>query len=70
MALTNSQYNTIMKTYEEKQLASRQELDAKIAHVNKHVPRYHQKYSYLHISFACMGSVFISFAILLYIIHT
>lgn len=42
MALTNSQYNTIMKTYEEKQLASRQELDAKIAHVNKHVPRYRQ----------------------------
>ena len=42
MALTNSQYNTIMKTYEEKQLASRQELDAKIAHVNKHVPRYQQ----------------------------
>ena len=42
MALTNSQYNTIMKTYEEKQLASRQELDAKIAHVNKHVPHYQQ----------------------------
>ncbi len=40
MALTNSQYNTIMKTYEEKQLASRQELDAKIAHVNKLVPKY------------------------------
>ena len=42
MALTNSQYNTIMKTYEEKQLASRQELDAKIAHVNKNVPRYRE----------------------------
>lgn len=42
MALTNSQYNTIMKTYEEKQLASRQELDAKIAHVNKKVPRYRE----------------------------
>ena len=42
MALTNSQYNTIMKTYEEKQLASRQELDAKIAHINKNVPRYQE----------------------------
>ena len=42
MALTNSQYNTIMKTYEEKQLASRQELDVKIAHVNKNVPRYQE----------------------------
>ncbi len=40
MALTNSQYNTIMKTYEDKQLASRQELDKKISFVNKQVPKY------------------------------
>ena len=40
MALTNSQYNTIMKTYEEKQLILRQELDAKITYINEHVPGY------------------------------
>lgn len=40
MALTNSQYNAIMKTYEEKQLVARQELDAKIAYVNKTIPEY------------------------------
>ena len=42
MALTNSQYNTIMKTYEEKQLTSILELDAKIAEVNKNVPKYQE----------------------------
>ena len=35
MALTNSQYNTIMKTYEEKQLAERHALDERLAFVNK-----------------------------------
>ena len=40
MALTNSQYNAIMKTYEEKQLVSRQELDAKLAYVYKTIPEY------------------------------
>ena len=40
MALTNSQYNTIMKTYEEKQLAGRQALDKRQDFVNKTIPEY------------------------------
>ena len=40
MALTNSQYNTIMKEYEEKQLAVRHALEDRINHVNKILPEY------------------------------
>ena len=40
MALTNSQYNTIMKEYEEKQLISRHALDDKINYVNQILPEY------------------------------
>ena len=40
MALTNSQYNTIMKTYEEKQLAARHALDKRQEFVNKTIPEY------------------------------
>ena len=40
MALTNSQYNTIMKTYEEKQLANRQALEEKKLWVEKNIPAY------------------------------
>ena len=42
MALTNSQYNTIMKEYEEKQLASRHALDDRINHVNRLLPEYQE----------------------------
>ena len=40
MALTNSQYNTIMKEYEEKRLTARHVLDNKINYVNKLIPEY------------------------------
>ncbi len=40
MALTNSQYNTIMRTYEEQQLAQRQRLDERASYVNTHVAGY------------------------------
>ena len=40
MALTNSQYNAIMRTYEERQLNERQRLDEKIRYVNSHVEGY------------------------------
>lgn len=40
MALTNSQYNTIMKNYEEKQLKSRHALEERQAYVNKNIPGY------------------------------
>ena len=42
MALTNSQYNTIMKEYEEKQLAARHALDARINHVHQLIPEYQE----------------------------
>lgn len=42
MGLTNSQYNAIMKTYEEKQLTSRQALDKKTAFINQKYPEYKQ----------------------------
>ena len=42
MALTNSQYNAIMKTYEEKQLAGRRALDERLSFVNKTIPEYRE----------------------------
>ncbi len=42
MALTNSQYNTIMKTYEEKQFQNRHALDERLAYVNKVIPAYQE----------------------------
>lgn len=42
MALTNSQYNTIMKTYEEKQLKSRHALEERLAYVHKTIPTYRE----------------------------
>ncbi|MBR5596165.1 MAG: ATP-binding protein [Lachnospiraceae bacterium] len=42
MALTNTQYNTIMKTYEEKQLSSRQLQNERIAYVKKNFPMYQE----------------------------
>lgn len=42
MALTNSQYNTIMKKYEEKQLYARRDLDERQAFVNKTIPEYQE----------------------------
>ena len=42
MALTNSQYNTIMKTYEEKQLTARHALDKRLDFVNKTIPKYQE----------------------------
>lgn len=42
MALTNSQYNTIMKTYEEKQLASRRALDERQEFINRTIPEYRE----------------------------
>ena len=42
MALTNSQYNTIMKTYEEKQLKSRHTLEERLAYVHKTIPAYQE----------------------------
>ena len=42
MALTNSQYNTIMKEYEEKQLAARHALDDRINYVNRMIPEYQE----------------------------
>ena len=42
MALTNSQYNAIMKTYEEKQLAGRRALDKRLSFVNKTIPEYRE----------------------------
>ena len=42
MALTNSQYNTIMKTYEEKQLKSRHALEEKQAFVKRELPEYQE----------------------------
>ena len=42
MALTNSQYNAIMKTYEEKQLAGRHALDRRLEFVNKTIPEYQE----------------------------
>ena len=42
MSLTNSQYNTIMKTYEEKQLAARRNLDYRQELVNKTIPEYQE----------------------------
>ena len=42
MALTNSQYNTLMKTYEEKQLANRWALEERQDYVNKVIPRYQE----------------------------
>jgi len=42
VALTNSQYNTIMKRYEEKQLAARHALDDREAYVNKNLPEYRE----------------------------
>ena len=40
MGLTNSQYDMIMKTYEERQYTGRQALDARRAFVNKNLPEY------------------------------
>ena len=40
MALTNSQYNALMKTYEEKQLNNRLSLDQRQSYVNKLIPEY------------------------------
>ena len=40
MALTNSQYNAFMKTYEDKQLANRRALDEKLDFVNRTIPEY------------------------------
>lgn len=42
MALTNSQYNTIMKTYEEKQLQSRHNLEERQAYVNRMIPAFEE----------------------------
>ena len=42
MALTNSQYNTIMKTYEEKQFQNRHALDERLTYVNKVIPAYQE----------------------------
>ena len=42
MALTNSQYNTIMKTYEEKQLKSRHALEERLTYVHKTIPAYRE----------------------------
>ena len=42
MALTNSQYNTIMKEYEEMQLAARYALDDRINYVNRLIPEYQE----------------------------
>ena len=42
MALTNSQYNSIMKEYEEKQLAARHALDDRTNYVNRLIPEYQQ----------------------------
>ena len=42
MALTNSQYNTLMKTYEEKQLAGRRALEERQNYVNKTIPKYQE----------------------------
>lgn len=42
MALTNSQYNAIMKTYEEKQLAGRHALDQRQAFVYRTIPEYQE----------------------------
>lgn len=42
MALTNSQYNTIMKTYEEKQLKSRHALEERLDYVHKTIPAYQE----------------------------
>ena len=42
MALTNSQYNKIMKTYEEKQLSSRRALDERQEFVNQTIPEYQE----------------------------
>ena len=44
MALTNSQYNTIMKSYEEKQLTGRRALDERQAVINREIPE-HQELS-------------------------
>ena len=40
MALTNTQYNTIIKKYEEKQLSSRQLQKERLAYVNQNFPMY------------------------------
>ena len=40
MALTNSQYNTLMRAYEERQLTNRQILEERQNYVNKTIPRY------------------------------
>ena len=40
MGLTNSQYDMIMKTYEERQYANRQALDARRNLVDKTLPEY------------------------------
>lgn len=40
MALTNSQYNAIFRTYEEQQLLARRQLEARIDYVNSHVAGY------------------------------
>ena len=42
MALTNNQYNAIMRTYEEKQLSSKQLQNERIAYVNQHFPMYRE----------------------------
>ena len=40
MALTNSQYDTIIRTYEERQTRERRRLDERIHYVNSHVKGY------------------------------
>ena len=40
MALTNSQYETIMKLYEARQTNSRHLLEERTAYVMKHIPGY------------------------------
>ena len=42
MALTNSQYDTIIRTYEEKQLSNRRSLEERQLFVNTHVAGYQE----------------------------
>ena len=42
MALTNSQYETIMKLYEARQTNSRHLLEERTAYVTKHIPGYNE----------------------------
>ncbi len=42
MALTNSQYQSIFRTYEEQQLRNRKKMEDKLQYINTHVPGYRE----------------------------